>query len=159
MAYRSSTPAGKISGFGGTSAPVGGYLICDGSAVSRVAFAALFAAIGTAYGNGDGSTTFNIPDLRGYFLRGVDNGAGNDPDTGSRTAPSGGNTGDNVGSYQGHVFGSHGHNLLITSNPGGTPGTYGATGGPQTPSGSYIQAAGGNETRPLNAYANYIIKY
>lgn len=58
-----STPAGIIQQFGGTSAPTG-YLICDGSAVSRTNYSSLFTAIGTSYGAGDGSTTFNLPDLR-----------------------------------------------------------------------------------------------
>lgn len=56
-------PAGVIKLFGGTTAP-SGYLVCDGSAVSRTTYAALFAAIGTAHGTGDGSTTFNLPDFR-----------------------------------------------------------------------------------------------
>lgn len=59
-----STPAGIIQQFGGTTAPTG-YLICDGSAISRATYSGLFAAIGTSYGAGDGSTTFNLPDLRG----------------------------------------------------------------------------------------------
>lgn len=53
-------PAGVILPYGGTEAP-SGFLICDGSAISRTTYAALFNAIGTAYGEGDGSTTFNIP--------------------------------------------------------------------------------------------------
>jgi len=57
---RSSVPSGVIWAFGGATAPVG-WLICDGSAISRSTYAALFAAIGTAHGVGDGSTTFNIP--------------------------------------------------------------------------------------------------
>ena len=76
--------------------------MCDGSAVSRTAYASLFAAIGTNYGAGDGSSTFNVPDLRGQFLRGVDGSAGVDPDKATRTAlKSGGNTGNNVGSVEG----------------------------------------------------------
>ncbi len=59
-----STPAGTILGFAGSIAP-GGYLLADGSAISRTTYAALFAVIGTTYGIGDGSTTFNLPDLRG----------------------------------------------------------------------------------------------
>lgn len=56
----------------------GNMLICNGAAVSREAYAALFADIGTTYGEGDGSTTFNIPDLRGVFIRGLDLGRGLD---------------------------------------------------------------------------------
>lgn len=59
-----------------------GWLICDGSAVSRSTYADLFLAIGTAYGSGDGTTTFNIPDYRGRFMRGFDAGAGRDPGRG-----------------------------------------------------------------------------
>jgi microcystin-dependent protein len=55
-----------------------GWLACSGQAVSRTTFAALFAAIGTTYGVGDGSTTFNLPDLRAEFIRGFDDGRGVD---------------------------------------------------------------------------------
>ena len=64
-----ASPAGAIKGFGGAVAP-DGWLLCNGAAVSRVTFARLFAAIGTAHGAGDGSTTFNVPDGRGRFLLG-----------------------------------------------------------------------------------------
>lgn len=57
-------PAGVIHQYAGASAPAG-YLMCDGSAVSRTTYADLFAAIGTTYGSGNGSTTFTLPDLRG----------------------------------------------------------------------------------------------
>jgi microcystin-dependent protein len=62
-ANSSAFPAGIIQAFAGSSTPAG-YLICDGSAVSRTTYANLFTTIGTIYGNGDGSTTFNLPDLR-----------------------------------------------------------------------------------------------
>lgn len=65
-------PAGAIMPYGGASAPTG-YLMCDGSAVSRTDYAALFTAIGTTYGSGDGSTTFNIPNLSGKVVIGVSN--------------------------------------------------------------------------------------
>ena len=57
-------PAGVIMAFAGSTAP-SGYLICDGSAVSRSTYANLYAVIGTTYGAGNGSTTFNLPDLTG----------------------------------------------------------------------------------------------
>lgn len=57
-------PSGIIEQYGGTTAPTG-WLLCDGSAVSRTTYDALFAVISTAYGAGDGSTTFNLPDMRG----------------------------------------------------------------------------------------------
>jgi len=72
------TPSGSISMFGGATAPVG-YLLCDGTAVSRTLYADLFTAIGTTYGVGDGSTTFNVPDLRGRAPIGAGAGAGLTP--------------------------------------------------------------------------------
>jgi microcystin-dependent protein len=59
-------PTGALLPYGGSSAPTG-FLLCDGSAVSRTTYAALFTAISTAFGAGDGSTTFNLPDMRGRF--------------------------------------------------------------------------------------------
>lgn len=66
---------GVVADFAGAAAP-SGWLLCDGAAVSRSTYAALFAAIGTAWGVGDGSTTFNVPDLRGRVTVGVGTGAG-----------------------------------------------------------------------------------
>jgi len=68
----SGIPVGIILPYAGSSAP-NGYLICDGSAISRSTYASLFAVIGTTYGNGDGSTTFNLPDLRGRIPVGLHN--------------------------------------------------------------------------------------
>lgn len=70
-------PPGVVFPYAGPTPPTG-WLLCDGSAVSRTTYARLFAAIGTVYGVGDGSTTFNLPDLRGEFLRALDNGRGVD---------------------------------------------------------------------------------
>jgi len=64
------TPAGMFGEFGNVTAP-DGWLACDGAAVSRATYAALFAAIGTVHGVGDGSTTFNVPDRRGTVGRGT----------------------------------------------------------------------------------------
>lgn len=66
-----NTPVGSISLFAGSTAP-NGWLICDGSAVSRTTYADLFSVIGTTYGSGDGSTTFNIPDIQGKVPVGID---------------------------------------------------------------------------------------
>ena len=63
-------PAGIVMPFAGSVAPEG-YLLCDGSAVSRSTYSELFTAIGTTYGAGDGSTTFNVPDLSGRVVLGV----------------------------------------------------------------------------------------
>jgi microcystin-dependent protein len=69
------TLPGEIRTYGGTSAPTG-WLLCYGQAISRTTYAALFAVIGTTYGSGDGSTTFNVPDLRGRFPLGQDDMGG-----------------------------------------------------------------------------------
>jgi microcystin-dependent protein len=68
-------PPGALMPFAGSSAPTG-WLFCDGSAVSRTTYSALFTAIGTSYGSGDGSTTFNVPDLRGRVPVGAGTGVG-----------------------------------------------------------------------------------
>lgn len=70
-------PAGTVIHVAQSTAP-SGYLKANGAAVSRSAYAALFSAIGTAFGVGDGGTTFNLPDLRGEFVRGLDDGRGVD---------------------------------------------------------------------------------
>ncbi|KDN12551.1 Phage tail fiber protein [Snodgrassella communis] len=72
-----ATPAGAVQFFAMSTAPVG-WLKANGAAVSRILYANLFAAIGTTFGEGDGKNTFNLPDLRGEFLRGWDDGRGVD---------------------------------------------------------------------------------
>ena len=72
-----SVPSGAVFHFAASTAPVG-YLAANGSAVSRTTYAALFAVIGTTFGVGDGASTFNLPDLRGEFVRGWDDGRGVD---------------------------------------------------------------------------------
>ncbi|SAK88016.1 phage tail collar domain-containing protein [Caballeronia catudaia] len=94
-------PPGALLPFMGSAVPVG-YLLANGAAVSRQTYAALFAAIGTTYGAGNGSTTFNLPDTRGVCLRGLDNGRGLDP-------------GRALGSYQADSYAWHGHGV---SDPG-----------------------------------------
>lgn len=153
-------PAGTLLPFAGPTAPTG-YIPCDGRALSRTVYSNLFSAIGTAYGEGDGSSTFNIPDLRGRFLRGLDDGAGNDPDASTRTASgTGGNTGDNVGSLQTDELSSHTHSspsYYMQTNGGG----YSVGGGSSLSINNNltINSTGGNETRPKNVAVNYIIKY
>jgi len=161
------TPVGAVLPFAGTTAPTN-FLVCDGSAVSRTDYANLFALIGESFGQGDNSTTFNIPDLRGRFVRGVDGSAGRDPDKASRTSSAtGGNTGNNVGSVQGDAFEGHDHQGNYYGTNGNTTGNGPYTGvaavsagtalGPAT---SKVVAEGSStETRPINIYLNYIIRY
>ncbi|MER9278714.1 phage tail protein [Mesorhizobium sp. M0522] len=72
-------PPGSVSMFAAATAPTG-WLKCNGQAVSRTTYADLYAAIGTSWGAGDAVTTFNVPDFRGEFLRGFDDGRGIDAD-------------------------------------------------------------------------------
>jgi len=82
-------PSGSIIAFGGASAPDAGWLLCDGSNVSRTTYARLFAAISTAYGTGDGGTTFGLPDLRDRVLLGKGSNNGTvGTETGSAAASS-----------------------------------------------------------------------
>lgn len=179
--YGAFNPVGTVIAYAGASVP-SGYVLCDGTAVSRSVYANLFAAIGTAWGSGDGSTTFNLPDLRGQFLRGVSGASGNDPDASSRTASNaGGNTGNNVGSKQSSAFASHNHGVndpghshtsTLATQAGSTPSfgpitpTDFVSGSPTTTiptntvgTGVSIQNAGGStETRPTNVYVVYCIK-
>lgn len=104
-------PAGIIKAFGGGTAPRG-HLLCDGAAVSRNTYAALFSAIGTTYGVGDNSTTFNLPDLRGRFPLGKATAG-----TGSGMGTTGGSL-DHVHSVQSHFHGKG--TLNITSSGGHT---------------------------------------
>lgn len=168
------TPPGVITAYGGP-VPPNGWLLCDGSEVSRMAHPRLFTAIGTSSGAGDGASTFHLPDLRGRFIRGVDDGAGRDPDASVRQAAnSGGNVGDRVGSIQPDAFQGHFHkfrgNLIPYSGGGGSDFYAPRTGADPnvTVERDNITEAksdgtNGNprttrETRPLNAYVHFIIK-
>lgn len=134
-----------------------GYFECDGAAVSRTTYAVLFALLGTTYGVGDGSTTFNIPDYRGEFLRGYDHGAGNDPDAATRTDRGDGTTGDDVGTKQASELESHAH------TDGDNVGITVESGTNQNAAAAFSQGntglTGGNETRPRNVTVMFCIKY
>lgn len=176
------SPVGAVSAFAGTSAP-SGWLLCDGSAVSRTTYSALYAVTSIAFGQGDGTTTFNVPDLRGRFVRGIDGSADRDPNKADRTAMNtGGNTGNALGSVQGGATalpntafttddpGTHTHTYsqpTVTATSGNTfsasptqdrtfpSGNTGASGAHT----HEVDGGGDDETRPINAYLNYIIKY
>lgn len=106
---------GTIMAYPTNSAP-SGWLHCNGQAVSRTTYSELYATIGVWYGNGDGSTTFNVPDYRGWFLRGWDNGTGSDVDAASRTDRGDGTTGDNVGTHQDYATEIHQHDVGALSS-------------------------------------------
>jgi microcystin-dependent protein len=99
-------PAGTVVSFMGDEDKVpAGWLLCDGREVNRSDYPALYAVIGTAWGYGNNSTTFNLPDLRGVFERGVSGTSGKDADVENRVPlKEGGKGGNNVGSYQGDAI-------------------------------------------------------
>jgi phage-related tail fiber protein len=151
-------PAGTVFTWASELAPAG-FIPCEGAAVSRASYAALFAAIGIQYGNGDGATTFNLPDYRGQFLRGWDHGAGVDPDAATRTDRGDGTGGNVVGSKQTDAFESHTHTADTWDPSDSNHALFGGgTSIGQGPDAS-VNASGGNETRPKNINVLYIIKY
>jgi microcystin-dependent protein len=159
-------PAGVMMAFAGPKTKIpAGWLLCDGTPVSRTTYADLFNAIGTSWGSGDNTTTFNLPSTQGQFLRGVSDGSGLDPDAANRTATrTGGNTGDNVGSIEADMLRSHTHTEnywdVHSASLGGNEqdqagGVENRAFNKLTDSGT----TGGSETRPKNVNVYYIIKY
>jgi microcystin-dependent protein len=132
-----AVPTGGVLAWTTASAPTG-YLLCDGTAVSRATYAALFAVISTAYGVGDGSTTFNVPDLRGKFPLGKATAG-----TGSSLAGTGGaidhtHTGPShthsvTTSNHTHTGGSHAHTATISGGTGTPSATFDVQPAPGTP--------------------------
>jgi microcystin-dependent protein len=145
---QSLVPAGAVQAFAMNSAPTG-WLAADGTAVSRSTYAALFAAIGTTYGVGDGSTTFALPDLRGIFVR----GSGTNSD---------GTASGTFGAKQADELKSHTHGAALTYLYGRTGVTTNsiAVGGDNADYGrDFLAATGGTETRPKNIAMLYCIKF
>ena len=101
----SRIPVGVISAYAGSSAP-SGWLLCAGQAVSRSTYSDLFAALSTTYGVGDGSTTFNLPDLRGRVAAGLDNMGGSAASRLTSTVLSASNTLGASGGAQTHTLDS-----------------------------------------------------
>ena len=140
---------GEIVTWAGSTCPT--YSVeANGQELNRTTYAALFAVTAEIWGDGDNSTTFQVPDLRGWFMRGWDHTAGNDPDSSSRFAEYGGGaTGDAVGSYQSDQFQSHSHSY---GNGGGTNTVNnGSNANAADTSSGTTGNTGGNETRPQNA--------
>jgi microcystin-dependent protein len=155
-ASAATAPVGSIMAWT-DSTPPANYLECNGAAISRATYSALFTKLGTRFGSGDGSTTFNLPDLRGEFLRGWDHGRGVDPDAASRTNRGDGTTGDNVGTKQGHQIVSHEHSLPREAGDGLDT----VFAGKQNAVYTYINttSVGGNETRPRNVGLMFCVRY
>ena len=161
-------PAGSIFTFASTTVP-SGYLECNGAAVSRSTYATLFAAISTTFGVGDGSATFNLPDLRGQFVRGWANNATGTGDDGRSFASSQsdqnkthGHTASVTDPGHRHVTKGHG-----TQDDGGSNLTGSTSGGTSSTSmndantGISVSVAsdGGAEVRVKNIALMYVIKF
>lgn len=165
----SGIKAGTVAYFAANTVPPG-WLKANGAAVSRTTYAALFLAIGTTYGAGDGSTTFQLPDLRGEFLRGFDDGRGVDSGRGIGTAQAHQNashqhTGNTAGagdhSHSGGEFtgqnligGSSGAFVRLNTNAANNTGVAGNHGHAFT-----TDASGGGEARPRNVAMLACIKF
>jgi microcystin-dependent protein len=144
-----------------------GWLPCNGTSLSPSDYPDLFKVIGTVHG-GDGNQAFNLPNLQGLFVRSVDDGAGRDPDASTRhPAANGGQSGDNVGSLQAYatrvprtIFKATIDRLPNSwqhGNYGSLIGDYYANwNGDNT---DVTVTGGDSETRPVNAYVNFIVKY
>jgi hypothetical protein len=174
VATNAAIPTGTVSAFAGDATKIpAGWLLCDGREISRSEYSALYNAIGAAWGHGNNSTTFNLPDMRGLFLRGVSGNSNNDADAGNRTiVKEGGNTGNKVGSYQGdaisHITGQRVSSLyfctgafygITTHTPNGfsSGGLFGAWGTGMFDASRVVPV--GSDNRPKNVNVNYIIKY
>ncbi len=160
--------AGMIMMWGGLSDQVpDGWLICDGSTVSQTQYANLYAVVQNSFGKNPPDGEFYLPDLRGRFVRGVDDGAGRDPDVSARqdmqdpSAPS-----STVGSVQSYAFQNHVHGYYEVEGQSNIPDGSGINNGHNyinTGSSTDLADAGSysvsSETRPINAYLYFIIQY
>ena len=139
---------GEVAFFARTTPP-SGWLKANGAAISRTTYAALFAAIGTTFGAGDGSTTFNLPDLRGEFIRGLDDGRNIDG-------------GRRLGTAQGDAIKTHTITVPNSGFEGRVQGSwfYAESGnGNNNQKENTITYNGENETRPRNIALLACIKY
>ena len=145
--WAAAVPVGSVIMYADDVVPTG-WFECDATAVSRTTYAGLFAVIGTTFGTGDGSTTFNLPDMRGEFARGWDHGRGVDP---ART----------FGSAQADELEAHVHSVQPPAAADDTASglTTTGTGGAESITPYNTASTGGSETRPRNIALMFIIKY
>ena len=149
-ALKNSGVVGTMQIYAGSDVPEG-YLLCDGQEVSRTEYADLFATIGTTWGAGDGSTTFNVPDMREVAPVGV----------GQSERTEGSHDVFTLGEFKDDQLQSHTHSISVRYSsdagayPAGVP-AYSVTGNPSTSSNT---GRSGNVTRGKRIGVNYIIKY
>jgi microcystin-dependent protein len=161
-------PAGIVSAFAGVTAP-SGWLMCYGQAVSRTEYSALFTALSTTYGSGDGSTTFNIPDMRGRAIAGVDNMGGTAASRLTSTVLSASNTLGATGGTQTHVLTtaqmpSHTHTVTDTYSNIGEPnwvrfGSNGPLYDIDANTRSLSVGSAGSDTAHLNTQPTIVLNY
>jgi microcystin-dependent protein len=138
-------PAGSVI-YHAANTPPTDFIKANGAAISRTTYSDLFTAIGTTFGVGDGSSTFNVPDLRGEFMRGWDDSRGID-------------SGRSFGSAQADEFESHTHSLTGNTSITAASSNVGGVGGTTYIYSSPTGATGGSETRPRNIALLACIKY
>lgn len=144
----SAQPAGVVEAFAGVVANIpDGWLLCNGAELEIARYPRLFAAIGTTWGD-PGAGLFQLPDLRGEFIRGLDNGRGID-------------TGRVLGSAQAQAIQAHTHGILQNGNDNMQPlgSTPNYRPGADTSLSGVTGSTGGAETRPRNIAMNYIIRF
>ena len=158
----SATPIGVINSFAGSSAPLG-WLMCDGSAVSRTEYSALFSVIGTSFGAGNGSTTFNVPNLLdrvpvgsgSAYARGNQGGASS-VTLGAQHIP--GHDHGNSGSHT-HSYARAGGTTTVQSGTGATVASSGGgTTGSSTHTHSWFGGGQAHENMPPYLAMPYIIR-
>jgi phage-related tail fiber protein len=156
LAPNAAVPAGFVWPYAGSTAPTG-WLECNGAAVNRTTYAALFTAIGTTFGIGNGSTTFNLPDLRGEFVRGWDHGRDVDAD---RTLGSAQEEAVNRVAELGSIANSESsYDRSVPIPSDGTWSAYVETGKNGQNYWGVRARTTGSETRPRNVALMYCIKY
>jgi microcystin-dependent protein len=155
-------PTGMVVDWTSALAPTG-WLLCDGGEYNRTTYADLFNVVGATYGNGNGTTTFNVPDLRGMIKRmpggtATTNAGLRDPDSAGRVKITDWTTlYSGLGSVQKGGIESHAHTITTTSNAS-NPASFANGGGGGATGSQGVNATGGNETRMINFYLNCIIK-
>ncbi|HEV7286781.1 MAG TPA: tail fiber protein [Kaistia sp.] len=158
-----TTPVGAVIGYAGSAAPAG-WLLCAGQNVSRTTYAALFTAIVTTYGAGDGTTTFTLPDLRGRVVAGKDDmgGAAASRLTSGGAGINGASLGASGGA-QTHTLTTaqlpaHSHNTVLTNQPAGT-GTVGVVHGSNNAGGGSATTESGSGQAHTNVQPTFILNY